>query len=100
MNDVSVEAVQRLAATARLNLNADELERLREDLSRIIGYVQTLRELDISEVEPTSHVLGLTDVLRDDQPGDCLDRDVALSQSANADGRHFVVQAVLPGTDT
>lgn len=59
--------VEHVARLARLALTEEELERMRGELDRILGYVAKLREVDITGVEPTSHVLPLTNVVREDE---------------------------------
>ncbi len=57
------------------------------ELSGILGHVETVGELDLDDVEPTSHVVALENVTRQDRPVPCLDRDVALAGAPDsADG--------------
>ena len=58
--------VQRLAELARLALTDEELDRFARELGAILGYVEQLKEVDVTDVEPTSQVTGLQNVLRDD----------------------------------
>ena len=64
---ISAETVLRMARLARLELQPDEVERMREDLDAILTYVERLDELDTSAVPPTTHVLELTTPLRPDE---------------------------------
>ncbi len=48
------------------------------DLSKILAYIEKLNELDISGIEPTSHVLDLVNVLREDKPIPSIASDEAL----------------------
>ena len=54
---------------------------MRGDRSSILDHVDRLSEIDIDGVEPTSHVVPLVNVLRDDHPRSSLDRDLILSQA-------------------
>jgi aspartyl-tRNA(Asn)/glutamyl-tRNA(Gln) amidotransferase subunit C len=57
------------------------------EMSTILGHVETMNELDLEGVEPTSHVVELQNVLREDVPRDCLPRERALEQAPDvADG--------------
>ena len=58
--------IQKIVALARLVAKPDELERLTTDINAILEYVGQLERLDVSEVEPTSHVHGITNVMRED----------------------------------
>jgi aspartyl-tRNA(Asn)/glutamyl-tRNA(Gln) amidotransferase subunit C len=54
---------------ARLAMTDAELDRFTEQLGAILDYIGKLNELDTSTVEPLSHALALTNVLRPDEPG-------------------------------
>ena len=71
-----------MARLSRLKLADEEVSRLEGELSSILDHVDRLAEIDIEGVEPTSHVVPLENVLRDDvaRPPS-LDRDVALAQA-------------------
>lgn len=73
-----------VAKLARLRLTDDEVERMAGELSKILEYVETMNELDLEGVEPTSHVVDLTNVLREDVPRPSLDRETALEQAPDA----------------
>ena len=78
------DQVLHVAKLARLRLNDDEVERMSGELSKILEHVETMNELDLGGVEPTSHVVDLTNVLREDTPRPGLDRETALSQAPDA----------------
>ena len=73
------DQVLHVAKLARLKLSDDEVDRMAEEMSKILGHVETMNELDLEGVEPTSHVVDLTNVLRDDEPRPCLPRERALA---------------------
>ena len=62
------EQVLHVARLARLRLDEDEVETMAGELSGILGHVDRIAELDLEGVEPTSHVVALENVLRDDVP--------------------------------
>ena len=78
------EQVLHVAKLARLRLSDDEVDRMAGELSQILEHVETMTELDLEGVEPTSHVVDLTNVLREDVPRDGLDREIALEQAPDA----------------
>jgi aspartyl-tRNA(Asn)/glutamyl-tRNA(Gln) amidotransferase subunit C len=78
------EQVLHVAKLARLRLTDDEVERMAGELSKILEYVETMNELDLEGVEPTSHVVDLTNVLREDVPRPSLGRETALEQAPDA----------------
>jgi aspartyl-tRNA(Asn)/glutamyl-tRNA(Gln) amidotransferase subunit C len=70
--------VKYVAHLARLALTPDEEKRLAAQLGNILGYIEKLKELDVSGVEPTAHAVPLVNVTRPDEirpslpPGDAL----------------------------
>jgi aspartyl-tRNA(Asn)/glutamyl-tRNA(Gln) amidotransferase subunit C len=81
------DQVLHVAKLARLRLAEDEVDRMATELSTILEHVETMNELDLEGVEPTSHVVDLTNVLREDEPRPSLDRETALEQAPDtADG--------------
>jgi aspartyl-tRNA(Asn)/glutamyl-tRNA(Gln) amidotransferase subunit C len=85
------EQVLHVARLARLRLTDDEVERMTGELSTILDHIEKLSELDLDEVEPTSHVVELENVLRPDEPRPSLPREVALEQAPDTDGTGFRV---------
>jgi aspartyl-tRNA(Asn)/glutamyl-tRNA(Gln) amidotransferase subunit C len=78
------EQVLHVARLARLQLSEQEVDRMAGEMSTILGHVETMNELDLEGVEPTSHVVELQNVLRQDVPRDCLPRERALEQAPDA----------------
>lgn len=70
-----------MARLSRLRLTDQEVDSLAGELSSILDHVDRLAEVDIEGVEPTSHVVPLENVLRDDVPRPSLERDRALAQA-------------------
>ena len=85
------EQVLHVAKLSRLKLTDDEVGRLEGELSSILDHVDRLAEIDIEGVEPTSHVVPLENVLRDDEPRPSLDREVALEQAPDPHNGAFRV---------
>jgi aspartyl-tRNA(Asn)/glutamyl-tRNA(Gln) amidotransferase subunit C len=75
------EQVLHVAKLARLRLDEAEVEAMAGELSGILEHVDRIASLDLSDVEPTSHVVELENVLRPDVPRPSLPREVALSQA-------------------
>ena len=67
MITISTSDIQHLASLSSLALTDDETDGLRQDLENIIGYIEQLGELDVSGVEPTYQVTGLSNVWREDE---------------------------------
>jgi|SRR5690242_5226223 len=66
MADLTREDVLKLARLARLDITNDEAETYRAELTNILKYVEQLQQADVTGLQPTSQVTGLTNVMRDD----------------------------------
>jgi aspartyl-tRNA(Asn)/glutamyl-tRNA(Gln) amidotransferase subunit C len=82
---ISLEQVDHVARLARLELSAADKERMRSELDGILSYIDKLRALDTRDVEPTSHAVPVTNVMRDDVERPSLPQQDML---ANAPDRH------------
>jgi aspartyl-tRNA(Asn)/glutamyl-tRNA(Gln) amidotransferase subunit C len=85
------DQVLHVAKLARLKLTDEEVERMSGELSTILDHIETIGELDLSDVAPTSHVVQLENVLREDVPRPCLPREKALEQAPDASDEGFRV---------
>lgn len=97
MARITREEVERVASLARLSLSESESERMTAELDTILDYVETLREVDTSDVEPTFHVIPLVTPLRDDEPEPPLDPEIAVANAPERIGSAFVVPVVIEG---
>ena len=79
MGAVTPEVVKQVASLARLRLEGDALTRLATQLDEILRYVQQLQRVPTDGVEPTSHVLPLSNVLRKDEPGPSLSQATVIA---------------------
>ena len=70
-----------MAQLARLRLSEDEVERMSGELSTILDHIEKIGELELDDVEPTSHVTQVENVLREDEPRPSLPRERALEQA-------------------
>jgi aspartyl-tRNA(Asn)/glutamyl-tRNA(Gln) amidotransferase subunit C len=75
------EQVLHVARLARLHLSDEEVEKMRVELSDVLEHVEKIRELDLSDVPPTSHVVAVTGALRPDEPQPCLPVEVVLASA-------------------
>jgi aspartyl-tRNA(Asn)/glutamyl-tRNA(Gln) amidotransferase subunit C len=95
MDKITRAEVCYVAGLARLDLAPGEEEILTGQLNAILEYMGQLSEVDTTGIEPTSHVLPLTNVMRDDAVGDCLSNAEALANAPSADQGHFAVPKIL-----
>ena len=76
-----------VARLARLRLSDEEVERMSSELSGILDHVERISALDLDDVEPTSHVIELENVLRPDEPRPSWPREKVLEPAPDpADG--------------
>ena len=91
-NDFDIQYVARLA---RLNLSPEEEQTLGRQLGNILQYIETLKKVDVSKVEPTAHAFPLTNITRKDETSICLTNDEALMNApAQANGLFLVPKIV------
>ena len=89
---LSRDQVLHVTRLARLELSEEEVERFSGELSKVLDYIETIGELgDLGDVEPTSHVVEVENVLRADEPRPSLPRDVALAAAPDAADGGFKV---------
>ena len=91
---ISRDQVLHVAALARLDLSDEEVERLTAELGAILDAVSKVSELDLDDVEPTSHPLDVVNVWREDEPRPSLALEDALANAPDPEDGHFRVPAV------
>ncbi len=75
---IKKEEIEHIGWLARITLSEEEKDLFEQQLSSILDYFAVLDELDTTDVEPTSHVIGLTDVVRQDDPKESLEQTEVL----------------------
>jgi aspartyl-tRNA(Asn)/glutamyl-tRNA(Gln) amidotransferase subunit C len=88
--------VLHVARLARLRLTEDEVERMAREMSKILEHVEKMNELDLDGFEPTTHVVEIQNVLRDDEPRPSLPRERALAGAPDVGDGGFRVPS--PGS--
>jgi aspartyl-tRNA(Asn)/glutamyl-tRNA(Gln) amidotransferase subunit C len=87
--------VEHIAHLSRLALTDEELDRFTVQLGAVLEHAADVAALDTAGVEPTAHPLDLHNVLRDDTPIPCLDRDEVLAMAPAAEDGRFRVPRIL-----
>lgn len=95
LTQITKELVLKIAELARLELSDKELENLQNDLGSIIHYVEKLNELDTTGVPPTSHVLDLKNVMREDIPVPGIPREEVLKNVPDHQDGQIRVPSIL-----
>lgn len=92
---LTIEEVEHVAHLARLRLSTEELEQMRTDLSRILDYIDMLKEVDVSDVAPTAQVTDLFNILREDETRPSLPSEDVLANAPEQRDGMFRVKAIF-----
>lgn len=93
--EVNDALVDKLAHLARLKFTGTEKDEIKEDLQRMIAFVEKLNELDLKDVTPLLHMSSEVNVLREDEIKGSVSRDTALANAPLHDGQFFKVPKVI-----
>tara|TARA_B100001179_G_C18500098_1_gene363922 strand:+ start:502 stop:828 length:327 start_codon:yes stop_codon:yes gene_type:complete len=89
------KTVKKVARLARLELNDSQEERLVEQLGNIMGFIETLSEVDTSSVEPLASVVDNELRLRDDKVNDGDQQEAVLKNAPETAEGYFVISKVV-----
>jgi aspartyl-tRNA(Asn)/glutamyl-tRNA(Gln) amidotransferase subunit C len=92
---LSREQVLHVATLCRIGLTEEEVERFRSQLSHVLEQFEVLKEVDTTDVPPTSHSVPLHTVLRPDDPSPPFPREEVLRNAPRREGAFFRVPLVL-----
>lgn len=95
MSKITKKDVEYVAKLARLKLSEKEKEKFTKQLDQILKYVDKLNELDTEKVKPTSHVLPLKNVFREDKVGKSLEVEKVLENAPEKAKGFFKVPKVI-----
>jgi aspartyl-tRNA(Asn)/glutamyl-tRNA(Gln) amidotransferase subunit C len=96
---LTTDDVRHVAKLARLALDDGQLRRFTPQLESILEYVDKIRAVDVSGVEPMAHALPLANVLREDVVEPSLPIEEVLKNAPETDGRFFKVPKVIGGDE-
>ena len=89
--EITDKLVAYVAELAHLKLDGEQRAQAAADLARMIGYVDKLSELDTEGVEPMSHAFPVTNVFREDEVRDSMDRELVHANAPAAKDGCFLV---------
>ena len=92
---ITRQDVEHVAELARLDLTAAERETFIAQLNSILTYIDKLNELDTTQVEPTSHVMPMSNVWRDDEVRPSLDREIVWQNAPETSHFFFKVPRII-----
>ncbi|WP_018754062.1 Asp-tRNA(Asn)/Glu-tRNA(Gln) amidotransferase subunit GatC [Paenibacillus sanguinis] len=92
---IQTKDVEHVAKLARLHLTEAERDMFTEQLNAILKYADKLNELDTDAIAPTTHVLHLSNVMREDEVQDSLPQEKVFRNAPDEEDGQFKVPAVL-----
>lgn len=92
---IQKKEVEAVGLLARIELSEDEKELFGQQLSSILSYIEQLKELDTSQVEPTTHVLSLHNVFREDKVLPSLSPEQALANAPEVKDGFYRVPKII-----
>jgi aspartyl-tRNA(Asn)/glutamyl-tRNA(Gln) amidotransferase subunit C len=92
---ITEDEVKHIVKLARLTLSEEELRTYSGQLNTIIAHVEQLGELDTRGIEPTSHVLPITNVVRDDVSIQSLSNEEALKNAPDPVDKFYRVPKII-----
>lgn len=92
---ISEEEVRHIASLAKLKLSDEEVKKFSVELGQITEFVETLKEVDVSEVNPTAFIVDKTNVFREDELKESFDRELILKNAPSKDAGCISVPKVV-----
>ena len=92
---LSKEEVRYIASLSRIHLEETEVDYLTRNLGDILGYIEKLKKLDVTNVSSTSHVLPLKNIYREDHIRPSLSQSEVLKITSNQHKGFFKVPQVI-----
>jgi len=87
--------VKYVAHLARLSLTPEEEQKFAAQLGQVLGYIEKLRQIDVSKVEPTAHATPLANITRSDERHPSLSNEEALRNAPARASGLFVVPKIV-----
>ena len=93
--EVSRDDVVYCARLAHISLHADEIESLRQDMTKILNHARNLDQLDLNSIEPHIHSIDTLLSRRSDQALFALTQSEALANAPQTEGNYFLVPKIM-----
>jgi len=89
------DEIEYIAWKTRIKLSEEEKERLEKELSPVLDFFALLDELDTTDIEPRHHVIGITDVVREDETKDELKQSEVLRNVPRKENGYIISPRIL-----
>ncbi|MCI4669396.1 MAG: Asp-tRNA(Asn)/Glu-tRNA(Gln) amidotransferase subunit GatC [Bacteroidia bacterium] len=93
--EITDKLIDKLAALSKLSFEADEKEKIRLDLQKMLDFVDQLKEIDVEGVEPLIHMMDEEVELRLDEAEPALEPDEVVKNAPEKEGYFFRVPKVV-----
>ncbi|WP_203364315.1 MULTISPECIES: Asp-tRNA(Asn)/Glu-tRNA(Gln) amidotransferase subunit GatC [unclassified Bacillus (in: firmicutes)] len=95
MTRITEEQVRHVANLARLAVTDEEVEKFTSHLDAIISFAEQLNELDTTDVLPTSHVLDMKNIMREDEAKPGLPQEEVLKNAPDHENGQIRVPSII-----
>lgn len=92
---ISQQEIEKIAHLARLEIQPDKMEELKQSINRVIDWMDALNEVDTTNVEPLVHITEALNHLREDEAKATLERSRALELGPDTNETFFKVPQVI-----
>ena len=92
---ITKEEVQHIAGLARIGMEEKEIAKFTTELSAVLDWIDQLKEVDVSGVEPTAHITGMENRLREDVSGKFENTEAIVSLFPDKKDNYGKVKSVL-----
>lgn len=92
---ITIKDVEYVAKLAKLKLSPEEKKKFQKELDKVIRYIDQLNQVDTGNAPPTSHVVPMQNVLRDDKVRPSLTQKKALANAPDKKDGYFKVPKVI-----
>ncbi len=92
---ISKEDVIHVADLARLEVDAQLVDKFAQQLGTVLEYMETLESIDTEDVRPTTHAISMTNAFREDEEEQYFNRDSALANAPDKSDGNFIVPKVV-----
>lgn len=93
--EITNELVSNLANLSKLSFDQEGISEIRNDLQKMVGFIEQLQSVDTTGIEPLLHMGDAVNVLRQDQLQGSIERKEALINAPLADDAFFKVPTVI-----
>lgn len=95
MANITKDQILKIADLVRIAISEEEAQMYSSQISEILSYVDKINELNTDDVEPTTHGIVSSNVLRKDEPKRLMTQEEALKNAPDTEDGQFKVPAIL-----